>query len=252
MVLAVITLHIAMPVTAQYHDCEDLKESTSWRVVALTTDSGWAWDVMSLKFVTDLGGAVHLDENCSAIHSGSVSDADRGNIPGYEPENAFRKDRTWWGGRQSDGQFYLGIQCAEPRLVKSVKLMQHGRHRADNIQVQYWSNRIDNRTGTDGWVTLQDVPVTRANRMQKIWEACVMDTAPITIRPAASSNCDNTSVQRSTSWRVVASTTHSGWAWDVTKLKFVTDIGAIELDEDCRAIQSGSVSDVERGNILGY
>ena len=45
-------------------------------------------------------------------------------------------------------------------------------------------------------------------------------------------------------WRISATTTRSGWAWDVQRLKFLTPAGEIQLgDNGCQAIDSESLAD---------
>jgi len=164
---------------AQDDDCyNDLGVSaTTWRVVASTTRSGWAWDVMRLKFSTD-DGIVQLGEDCQAIDSGSVSDANLGGISGYEAENAFSSNREWWGGRKNAGKFYLGFECRTPQQVRSVEILQTGMpHVADDVLVQ----RLDGNQ----WRTVHEARLRKVDEMETIWSPCAAKANPAPLPPTA-------------------------------------------------------------------
>merc|ERR1739845_153927 len=79
-------------------------------------------------------GVVQLSNYCNVIYSGSVSDKKHGGIPGYTAENAFSNNRAWWGGRKSDGQFFLGVKCTNLQSVRSVQILQKG-HDLESIEL---------------------------------------------------------------------------------------------------------------------
>eukprot|EP00931_Biecheleriopsis_adriatica_P099519 TRINITY_DN740_c0_g1_i2.p1 TRINITY_DN740_c0_g1~~TRINITY_DN740_c0_g1_i2.p1 ORF type:complete len:1185 (-),score=174.65 TRINITY_DN740_c0_g1_i2:159-3713(-) len=110
--------------------------SRAWRVRASSTASGWAWDVRNLRFVSVSGQALDLGI-CQAISSGSVSDADKGGIAGYEEENAFSGNRGWWGGRKDEkGTLFLGLDCSTAVVVKEVQIQQGDTHFARELVVE--------------------------------------------------------------------------------------------------------------------
>lgn len=144
--------------------------SKSWRVLASRTRSGWAWDIMQLNIVTANGnmGTFGSSNGCDAIQSGSVSDAGDG-ITGYEPRNAFRTDGTWWGGRKNTaGEFYLGFECTESQVVRSVEILQgaslHSQHVADSVILQYFDG--------NAWVSVHTARLHEVNRMEMFWKSC--------------------------------------------------------------------------------
>jgi len=105
----------------------------TWTIVAETSDSGWAWDVQRVKFLTPSGEELSpTTPGCHAVESGHVD------VPGYGPENAFVDGGSWWGGRKdlASGKFYLGIGCSGDRQVASVQIQQNsGSHFVEYVQV---------------------------------------------------------------------------------------------------------------------
>jgi len=259
-IISVLVLLLGLHSPSASDQCNDgSHQSTSWRVATSTTRSGWAWDVMQLNFVDADGIVVALGDDCVAIHSGSVSDRTRGGIPGYEPENAFNTNRAIWGGRKTAGEFFLGFRCTRSRSVQTVQIIQYGsKHVTDNLSVQ----RLHGRE----WITVHRTKLQEVDAMETIPIACITETEPSSPRtslPASGVHttgnnhnsevgCDQKRDYSSKSWRVLALTTRSGWAWDVMHLNFFTANGnMVELSSSCRPIQSGSVSDAEDG-IAGY
>jgi len=262
--LALVSFLVAFLAPVAVDACSERAVSAiSWRVVAPTTRSGWAWDVMHLNFVTE-DGIVQLDDDCTVIHSGSVSDKQNGNVPGYSPRNAFKNNGAWWGGRKSAGQFYLGVKCAKPKVVRFVQIWQHGKHVADEAAVQ--------RSDGSEWITVHKASLQKVGEMEMMPIVCDA-TMPTTTRMPATTRMPTTTVAAAAppsqvalnsahgcseighstlAWRVVAPTSRSGWAWDVRSLDFVANDGLVQLGDDCKVIHSGSVSDEENGGVPGY
>lgn len=95
----------------------------AWRIRSKSgVDS---WDVAELEFL-----AVDDEGNWAsapvAISSGSVSNAEHGSVPGYEPDKAFDNNpQNIWGGRKdAEGQLWIGLQYSVKVKILSVKIMQ--------------------------------------------------------------------------------------------------------------------------------
>lgn len=119
-------------------------EPDGWRVLATTTNSGWAWDVKRVKFI---------NENGVEVNNGQYTIVESGHQAGfndrYVPQSAFVDDNAIWGGRQDNTHvFYIGLTGGMPH-INSVKLTQngpHSEHCASSVQVQH-------KVG-DAWITV--------------------------------------------------------------------------------------------------
>lgn len=119
----------------------DGNAATGWLIEATTTKSGWAWDVLRIKFIGKAGEISPSAYGCQIISSGYAgSNAAWGS--GYAPNNAF-KDSARWGGRKDSAKniFYLGFEkCTKPLpMVTSVSLKQGRTHAATSIEVKSYS-----------------------------------------------------------------------------------------------------------------
>jgi len=96
-----------------------------WRIWAKTTKSGWAWDVIRLKFIAD--GAELEVGPCKIVDSGHYNV-----VSGYTPDNAFKDGNLLWGGRKLGDEFFIGLECTAPAIVQ-VKLNQGCDHSASGV-----------------------------------------------------------------------------------------------------------------------
>jgi len=87
-------------------------ESRGWRLRTCSPQD--LWDVGQVSI---LKGSTLLKPQ-SAVSSGSASDPDKGNVPGYGAENSImRSDGGSWGGRpDKQGEMYIGALFSEPQL----------------------------------------------------------------------------------------------------------------------------------------
>jgi len=115
----------------------------AWRIRARTGLST-AWDVAELEIkIVDEASLDHLP---TAISSGSVSDAQHGGFPGYEPDKAFDlSSGSLWGGRKdAEGHFWIGLEYKKSVEIASIRVMQgtvqDTTHVATNIAIEV---RID-------------------------------------------------------------------------------------------------------------
>lgn len=118
----------------------------AWRVRSLADSH--AWDVAELEFKT-VGGE-GPDQLPVAISSGSVSDAQHGNFPGYEPDKAFDKNSaSIWGGRQDAEGLWVGLEYGKTVEIASIKVMQIETHLTTQIAIEV---RKDGK-----WHTVEEV-----------------------------------------------------------------------------------------------
>jgi len=175
----------------------------TWSIVAHSSSSGWAWDVVRVKFLTITGEELSPSTpGCHLVESGHVD------VPGYGPQNAFSNDQSWWGGRKdgASDKFYLGVACRGDHKVAAVQLWQKsGDHSTHHVQIYKNHDLLATRWGAP------------TGALRTIWAG-------------------------SFGLRLVAKSLSSGWAWDVRRLKVVLpDGGELQPNGDCHAVESGHV-----------
>jgi len=122
-----------------------------------TTSSGWAWDVIRLKFSTELGE--YPAANCEIITSADC-------CPWYEGANAFADDRRLWGGRKSDGIFFIGIRCPVPDMpIVKVQVLQGGGHFASTVTVQRLA------AGSEKWTDVTVATNVKTSELVTLYQA---------------------------------------------------------------------------------
>jgi len=117
---------------------------SGWRIVATTSSSGFAWDVVRVKFllgeyigrrddqILTSEGELSPDSQCLMVTS---SDYQRK----FKGDNAFDdKKKSYWRGRKSDGMFYIGLTCDMADMpITAVTLKQRAVHNtASTVTVQ--------------------------------------------------------------------------------------------------------------------
>jgi len=175
----------------------------TWSIVAHSTGSDWAWDVVRVKFLTITGE--ELSPSTGGCH---LVDSGHADVPGYGPENAFANDQSWWGGRKdgASNQFYLGVACRGDHSVAAVQLWQRsGDHSTHHVQVYKNHDLLGTRWGTS------------SGALTTVWAG-------------------------SFGVRLEAKSLRSGWAWDVRRLKVLLRYGVeLQPSGDCHVVESGHV-----------
>jgi len=176
---------------------------SAWRIVARTSSPGGSWVVRRVKFLTK-------DGELSPGAPGSKCQV----ISSSEPRSKRAFDdglRGFWRGRKSNGIFFIGLTCDMPDMsITGVTLTQREVHTASTVTVQ----KLD---PLQGWT---DVAIS--TQVAKNQEVLLYGTN-----------------LRSSAWRIVASTSSPGLAWDVERVKFLTNEGELSPDSKCQVITSG-------------
>eukprot|EP00592_Proboscia_alata_P010130 CAMPEP_0194362404 /NCGR_PEP_ID=MMETSP0174-20130528/10146_1 /TAXON_ID=216777 /ORGANISM="Proboscia alata, Strain PI-D3" /LENGTH=828 /DNA_ID=CAMNT_0039135249 /DNA_START=209 /DNA_END=2695 /DNA_ORIENTATION=+ len=97
-----------------------------WRIRATIHTSGWMWDVHMLDFYDSKGMMIN-STIASPLWSGSASDEEHDNIPGYEAHLALSRSigehAGFWGGRKDDdGELWIGASWAEPVNLSKISI----------------------------------------------------------------------------------------------------------------------------------
>ena len=186
----------------------ELAPARQWRLLVWKTDGDAPiWDVERLD--------LHFDPAVSVVN---VLESGNAGEP-YQAQNAFVRDDRFWGGRPDsrDGQrpsLYLGVELDQDAVPDRVTLTQ-----ADSAHVARVA--ILQRRNCEGdWLT-----VHVASLEPRLVEQTVFYRS-------AEGHCAR-------GWRIVATATSSGFAWDALRLRFLHN----EDEMSGAALSSGYADD---------
>eukprot|EP00588_Corethron_pennatum_P025262 CAMPEP_0194315902 /NCGR_PEP_ID=MMETSP0171-20130528/12687_1 /TAXON_ID=218684 /ORGANISM="Corethron pennatum, Strain L29A3" /LENGTH=231 /DNA_ID=CAMNT_0039071915 /DNA_START=143 /DNA_END=839 /DNA_ORIENTATION=+ len=96
-----------------------ITESDQWRIITSESKSGWALDLLELNFYSDASCSKDskVNPNGEPIDSGNAGGS-------WLPKYAFNTPGRYWGGRKSDGFFWIGMRFTEVITVKCIDLLQ--------------------------------------------------------------------------------------------------------------------------------
>jgi len=98
-----------------------ITKSDQWRIITSESKSGWALDLDELNFYSDASCSKDskVNPNGEPIDSANAG-------AGWGPKNAFNSPGQRWGGRKSNGYFWIGMRFNEVITVKCIELLQEG------------------------------------------------------------------------------------------------------------------------------
>lgn len=197
----------------QKETCSTIINPQGWRIVARKSSSEFAWDVRRVKFLTNEGELLP-GSKCRIVTSATAC------CRGFAGKNAFKDgNKAYWGGRKHLGIFFIGLECDMPEMpITGVTLKQRSINSASHVTVQ----KLDK---FQGWTD-----VATATQVDTFSEVTLYGSVP------------------ESGWRVVASTSSSGWKWDVERVKFLTGEGELSPDSKCHIIQSAAKSKFDSKN----
>ncbi len=183
-------IHAAAEITPPgIGDCEP---ALHWRILAWRSGPYHEmWDVERVSFGFD--GAAQIVDHLSSGCAGS----------GFEVGNAFAEGVRFWGGRpevrpDAAPELYIGVTLDAPAEPVSVSLLHApGEHRPQLVLVQRSNDGVE-------WVTTHVAPTPLARREQTI-----LYRVP--------------SVESAPAWRLVGTQPSQGFAWDVSRVRFLLD-----------------------------
>ena len=114
-----------------------------WRILAKTTSSAFAWDVIRLRFF-----AAEQEVRGEAIASGNA--IVNGSPEYFRPGHTREEGPACWGGRADEnGDFWIGIRAENRFSARGIYLEQGPGHWVSSLSVQVLSN--------GHWVAVQEV-----------------------------------------------------------------------------------------------
>lgn len=121
----------------------------TWTIMADTTTSSLAWDVVRVKFITTTGEELSPSTpGCHLVESGNAG-------PQFGPLNAFEDGDALWGGWKdvTSQKFYLGLTCGGNYRVAAVQLKQAaGDHSAHEVKVFHNQWKLQTKAMSSGWL----------------------------------------------------------------------------------------------------